>query len=70
MVQAEEEESSLFLAHASLVLQPKEEASEGGYYISALQNSIISLGQLDEGGSRVEIDRGVLRIWDNRGRLL
>jgi hypothetical protein len=28
----------------------------GVYYIPTLQNSIISLGQLDEGGSRVEID--------------
>jgi hypothetical protein len=28
----------------------------GVHYIPALQNSIISLGQLDEGGSRVEID--------------
>jgi hypothetical protein len=42
----------------------------GVYYILALRNSIISLGQLDEGGSRVEIDRGVLRIWDRHGRLL
>jgi hypothetical protein len=32
----------------------------GVYYIPALRNSIISLGQLDEGGLRVEIDRGVL----------
>jgi hypothetical protein len=32
------------------------------YYIPALRNSIISLGRLNEGGSRVEIDRGVLRI--------
>ena len=30
----------------------------------------MSLGQLDEGGSKVEIDRGVLRIWDQRGWLL
>jgi hypothetical protein len=29
MAQAEEEESSLFLAHASPVLQPKGEASKG-----------------------------------------
>jgi hypothetical protein len=42
----------------------------GVYYIPALRNSIISLGQLDKGGSRVEIDRGVHRIWDCRGRLL
>jgi hypothetical protein len=42
----------------------------GVYYIPALRNSIIGLGQLDEGGSRVEIDRGVLRIYDRCGRLL
>ena len=42
----------------------------GVYYIPALRNSIISLGQLDENGSRVEIKDGVLRIWDPRHRLL
>lgn len=42
----------------------------GVYYIPALKNSMISLGQLDENGSRVEIDSGVLRIWDRRCRLL
>ena len=36
----------------------------GVYYIPALRNSIISLGQLDENGSRVEIKDGVMRIWD------
>jgi len=36
----------------------------GVYYIPALRNSIISLGQLDENGSRVEIEHGLLRIWD------
>ena len=34
----------------------------GVYYILALRNSIISVGQLDENGSRVEIEDGVLRI--------
>jgi len=34
----------------------------GVYYIPTLRNSIISLGQLDENGSRVEIEHGVLRI--------
>ena len=29
----------------------------GVYYIPALHNSIMSLGQLDEGGSKVEIDK-------------
>nr|CCI55340.1 PH01B019A14.9 [Phyllostachys edulis] len=42
----------------------------GVYYIPALRNSIISLGQLDENGSRVEIEHGVLRIWDHSRRLL
>jgi hypothetical protein len=34
----------------------------GVYYIPALRNSIISLGQLDKSGSRVEIKDGVMRI--------
>jgi hypothetical protein len=34
----------------------------GVYYISALRNSIISLGLLDENGSCVEIKDGVMRI--------
>jgi hypothetical protein len=42
----------------------------GVYYISALRNSIISLGQLDESGSRVEIKDGVMRIWDRNHHLL
>jgi hypothetical protein len=42
----------------------------GVYYIPALWNSIINLRQLNEGGSRVVIDRGVLRIWDHNSRLL
>jgi hypothetical protein len=35
-----------------------------------LCNSIMSLGQLDKGGSKVEIEDGVLRIWDRCKRLL
>jgi hypothetical protein len=34
----------------------------GVYCIPALRKSIISLGQLDENGSHVEIEHGVLRI--------
>jgi hypothetical protein len=34
----------------------------GIYFIPALHNSIMSLGQLDEGGSKVETDQGVLHI--------
>jgi len=40
------------------------------YYIPALRNSIISLGQLEESGSRIEIKDGVMRIWDRHHRLL
>ncbi|KAM0873258.1 hypothetical protein ACQ4PT_038185 [Festuca glaucescens] len=42
----------------------------GVYYIPALRNSIISLGQLDENGSRVLIEHGILRMWDRHRRLL
>jgi hypothetical protein len=42
----------------------------GVYYIPVLRNSIISLGDLDESGSRVEIKDGVMRIWDHHRRLL
>jgi len=42
----------------------------GDYYIPALRNSSISLGQLDENGSCVEIKDGVLHIWDPHHRLL
>ncbi|WVZ62289.1 hypothetical protein U9M48_012053 [Paspalum notatum var. saurae] len=42
----------------------------GVYYIPALRNSIISLGQLDENGSHVVIESGVLRIWDHHRRLI
>ncbi|XP_040384195.1 uncharacterized protein LOC121055551 [Oryza brachyantha] len=49
----------------------------GVYYIPALRNSIISIGQLEEEkGSCVVIKNGVMRIWDRRkigerrGRLL
>jgi hypothetical protein len=35
-----------------------------------LRNSIISVGQMDEGGSRVLIEGGVLKIWDWQQRLL
>jgi hypothetical protein len=42
----------------------------GVYYIPTLRNSIISLGQLDENGSRVEIKDGVMRIWDRHCRVI
>jgi hypothetical protein len=42
----------------------------GMYYIPALRNSIVIVGQLDENGSRVKIEDDVLRIWDRSRRLL
>jgi hypothetical protein len=42
----------------------------GVYYIPALRNSIINLGQLDGNGSRVKIKDEVMRIWDRHRRLL
>jgi hypothetical protein len=40
------------------------------YYIPALKNSIINIRQLDENGSWVEIEDGVLHIWDKGYHLL
>jgi hypothetical protein len=42
----------------------------GVYYIPALRNSIISVGQLDENGSRVMVEHEVMRIWDRQRRLI
>jgi len=42
----------------------------GAFYVPALRNSILSLGRLDEGGSEVRIKGGILRMWDQRRRLL
>jgi hypothetical protein len=42
----------------------------GMYYIPALRNSIVIVGQLDENGSRVKIEDGVLCIWDRSRHLL
>jgi hypothetical protein len=42
----------------------------GVYYIPALRNSIISLRQLDENGSHMEIKDEVMKIWDRHRRLI
>jgi hypothetical protein len=42
----------------------------GVYWIPRLKNSIISIGQMDEGGTHVLIEGGVLQVWDWRHRLL
>jgi hypothetical protein len=41
-----------------------------GMYFPRMKNSIISVGQLDEGGSKVEIEDGFMRIWDRQRRLM
>jgi hypothetical protein len=45
-------------------------ALNGVYYIPKLRNSIISVGQLDEIGSKIHIEDGVLWICDRESRLL
>jgi hypothetical protein len=40
------------------------------YWIPRLKNLIISVGQMDEGGTCVLIESRVLRVWDRRHRLL
>jgi hypothetical protein len=40
------------------------------YFIPCLKASIISLGQLDEMGCRIDINHGMLRIHDKQGLLL
>jgi hypothetical protein len=40
------------------------------YWIPCLKNSIISVGQMDEGGARVLIEGRVLWVWDRWHRLL
>jgi hypothetical protein len=44
-------------------------ALTGVYWIPHLKNSIISVGQMDEGGTRVLIE-GVMWVWDRQHRLL
>ncbi|CAH9135387.1 unnamed protein product [Cuscuta epithymum] len=40
------------------------------YYIPKLKSNIISLGQLSENGSRVVIEKGVMRVYDSHSRLI
>jgi hypothetical protein len=40
------------------------------YWIPRPRNSIISVGQMDEGSSCVLIEGGMLKIWDRQRRLL
>jgi hypothetical protein len=45
-------------------------ALDGVYHIPKLRNSIISVGQLDEIGSKIHIEDGVLQSGDQESRLL
>ncbi|XP_072151353.1 uncharacterized protein [Setaria viridis] len=42
----------------------------GVYFIPQLMTNIVSIGQLDEDGYKVDIDVGVIRIWESSGQLL
>ena len=42
----------------------------GVYFIPMLKANIVSLGQLDKAGCHISIKRGLLRIRDDRRRLL
>jgi hypothetical protein len=48
----------------------KHRALTGVYYIPRLKASILSIGQLDETGCHVNINGGILRIFDQHGVLL
>lgn len=39
------------------------------YYIPSLKCNIVSLGQLEEGGCRIEIDDGVLQVFERHQAL-
>ena len=42
----------------------------GVYYIPRLRNNIISVGKLDENGCKVDIENGVMTIFDNLRNVL
>ncbi|WVZ88079.1 hypothetical protein U9M48_034632 [Paspalum notatum var. saurae] len=48
----------------------EQRALTGVYYIPRLTANMISVGQMDEGGCRVDINHGVLRIFDRHKKLL
>ena len=43
---------------------------DGVYYIPCLTTNIVSLGQMDEDGFKVDIESGILRLFDLRQQLL
>jgi hypothetical protein len=42
----------------------------GVYFIPRLTTNIMSIGQLDEIGYKIDIDTGVMKIWEPGGLLL
>jgi len=48
----------------------EQSALTGVYYIPCLTTNNISVGQMDEGGCRIDIYHGVLRIFDRQKKLL
>jgi hypothetical protein len=43
---------------------------DGVYFIPRLMTNIVSIGQLDEIGYKIDIDIGVMKIWEPGGVLL
>ena len=43
---------------------------DGVYYIPCLTTNIVSLGQIDEDGYKVDIESGILRLFDLERQLL
>jgi hypothetical protein len=59
--------------HDTIILtckSSKHRTLSGVYYVPRLKASIISIGQVDEAGCHVNIDGGVLCIYDQHGQLL
>jgi hypothetical protein len=42
----------------------------GVYFIPRLTTNIMSIGQLDEIGYKIDIDAGMMKIWESGGVLL
>jgi hypothetical protein len=42
---------------------------EGVYFIPRLATNIVSIGQLNEVGNKIDIDTSLMKIWEPRGLL-
>lgn len=59
--------------HGTILFKSKQgehQALNGVYHIPRLTANIVSLGQLDEEGYKWNSEDGVLRVWDQRRRLM